>query len=1740
MSALLQRFRQKYPDYDDISDDQLTVMVGDKYPDYLDDDEFRVSYEGYKNTGQASVQPAFSLDLESWRPGGDPFKPSWELTAAEILASGPKSREVLMGMPTEGARQASVLDKIAPYIGTTDPVEKQRVQRYLDVSLPPPEQVSTVAEDVLKASTQGVYDDFVAKLGVNKQTMADAVDVVTGRINEPRRAPTKVEEVLSGTHQASMEALNFFTSPLGIATLGTGSLPAGAQRAVAAAFTADMLSHAPAQVDALAEAIQSGDTEKISKAMFGLGLTTAFVKQGAAHAMGTPKKVDLAADLARELNRSKLETIPLDEAAATRAGVEPIKRPDLQDVLIVDQPKTVQPRQQDTTEAQTEINRIRDLPLDQFNQEVTINGKRDITGAAYRLAEKITKDDFDALAAARARWVEEAKKRSDEAKNETDPAKKLEKMQRALIDSKPTQFFEEVRRFRNAIDDAIDRKATTKEELAAIEKEHGVGDSMDAGRVLGEALNRASQIEIVSSAAESTAMQPPRAQPLTREQQRQKNIQDREAQRQAEIERNLEAGKGADTPPEPVTHVLDEPAPATPAPVQEMVGMGAATPKEFDPVKQFTTSNKNAVVDKERADRGLPPMMNLERQSNQGAWDSAMRKIDENPQVQDELISELTSQPRAVTAEENAMLMHRRIDLRNEYEKALKRWREAFENDDMVVAAEESQRVREWSSKLSDLEDVTKSTGAESGRSLQARKMMANEDYSLAAMELRAMEAKGRNLTPQEHLDLIKAQEKIKSLESRLAELESGRESKELDSITSETIKETAAEAKSEAKSKDFDVDREDKLSSAIRAKVEKGQQSEITPLVQQLARVFWRRGIREREPMIDALHDVLKTIIPEITRDGTQRAFSGYGNFKPLSKEAIDVGLRDLRGQTQQVLKIEAIESKKPLEKTGVERRVPSDEERRLIKQVNELKRKYGVVVTDPATQLKSALQARKTYYEHRIADLKHEIETRQRIVKTRSPSPRDAELDSMIAEHERLKAEHESIFGKRQITDEQRLKMAIAAAERNQAHWESRLEQAKQGNFTGRQAGRKVTSDELEAIKARTEEIKDHVQELKDLDVGIQTQRQIKSLQDSIAEYERRVKEGELFSKPKPAPVSTPEIEALKVQRDEARAILDAARKASPEGQARERDARIKSLEDTLADLERKISEGDLSKPTPPARALTAEESELQKKIESARATLQDLREKSGMYDAGRLQKAVESNQAAIEELTRRINEGDIAEKPKTGRTVTSPELDALRAEREQLQKILSKLRNAAKPKKTPEQIALQSLKTRLKTQEADYRDRIARGDFAKRERKTVPLDAEATRLKVERDRAKEEFQTKLEQDRWNRMSVFQKSRRKAVDIYDAARAIMTTGEFSFVLRQGKLAALSHPIKTAKALPDAFRALLANEQRAREIDAAIHNHPDAPAARAAKLHLVEEGQSLHRQEEILMGRLVGKIPVVKNFNQAAQVFLNKVRFDMWMAMRKSMSKSGTPTPAEDAQIAMFVNQATGRGGLGKLEAAAVPLGRVMFSPRYYASRLQLASGHSMWGGTMRTRQAIATEYARALIGLGVYYTGLKMAFSDDDDPENGKVELDPRSTDFGKVQVGETKLDPLAGLSQIATLASRTATGEKVTGSGQTVPIRGPDVPYGGDKWSDIMARHLRGKLHPVPASVANLFDGTDMGGDEATLLNQIGNSVAPITYMDIYAALKEQDLDDGTALALLALFGEGLQTYKKKEEK
>ena len=108
------------------------------------------------------------------------------------------------------------------------------------------------------------------------------------------------------------------------------------------------------------------------------------------------------------------------------------------------------------------------------------------------------------------------------------------------------------------------------------------------------------------------------------------------------------AASGPKQPPPPAP-------PAPPAPATETPESSASAPSP--------TSNKNAVVDREREARGLPAMMAPLKRTFGEAWESAMQTLDADPSAAERLAAELREHPRPVSDVENAMLLHRRVTL---------------------------------------------------------------------------------------------------------------------------------------------------------------------------------------------------------------------------------------------------------------------------------------------------------------------------------------------------------------------------------------------------------------------------------------------------------------------------------------------------------------------------------------------------------------------------------------------------------------------------------------------------------------------------------------------------------------------------------------------------------------------------------------------------------------------------------------------------------------------------------------------------------------------------------------------------------------------------------------------------------------------------------------------------------------------------------------------------------------------
>lgn len=442
---------------------------------------------------------------------------------------------------------------------------------------------------------------------------------------------------------------------------------------------------------------------------------------------------------------------------------------------------------------------------------------------------------------------------------------------------------------------------------------------------------------------------------------------------------------------------------------------------------------------------------------------------------------------------------------------------------------------------------------------------------------------------------------------------------------------------------------------------------------------------------------------------------------------------------------------------------------------------------------------------------------------------------------------------------------------------------------------------------------------------------------------------------------------------------------------------------------------------------------------------------------------------------------------------------------------------------------------IQDRLGKRITELQDKIARGDYGERAKKEPLRDPEIDRLRYQLERIKREWHEGLLNERLRNRPLFRRIVSGAVEVPNALRAIMTSMDLSAVLRQGKFMVLAHPFRTLRSIKPMLEAF-ASPARSLAIETEIAERPNYPLYRQSKLYLAEHGSSLSQMEEQWMSRWAEKIPGVGASQRAYNTFLNKVRADSFDAMARTLSNGDRPLTADEARIiSNYINASTGRGTLGMRDNAAVALNTAFFAPRYVASRFQMLLGQPMWygalsgkvpfRGTLKARALVASEYARIMAGLGAVYTLGALA--------GDKIETDPRSTDFGKIRIGNTRIDPMAGVQQATVLLSRELSGKTKTARGRVVPIRGR-VPYGGTTAFDVLTRFGRTKLAPVPGTVVDLLQQKNFAGEPVTLGSEALDLVTPMSIGDIYKSMIEQGVPKGTALGVLSIFGENIQTY------
>lgn len=182
------------------------------------------------------------------------------------------------------------------------------------------------------------------------------------------------------------------------------------------------------------------------------------------------------------------------------------------------------------------------------------------------------------------------------------------------------------------------------------------------------------------------------------------------------------------------------------------------------PVPEDITGIRNSVVDAERQKREADPRQKIAVKTFGGLWDSTVQEAASNPDAGNRLVADLQSKIRPLSDAEDAMLTHEQISRQNEFDSAVKAENESPSDANQARLDAARERVYE-------VYDVGSRAGTESGRGLNARKLLVKDDYSLAKMEAREFAAMGGldKLTPDKKTTTI---DQVAKDHARIAELE--------------------------------------------------------------------------------------------------------------------------------------------------------------------------------------------------------------------------------------------------------------------------------------------------------------------------------------------------------------------------------------------------------------------------------------------------------------------------------------------------------------------------------------------------------------------------------------------------------------------------------------------------------------------------------------------------------------------------------------------------------------------------------------------------------------------------------------------------------------------------------------------------------------------------------------------------------------------------------------------------------
>lgn len=554
------------------------------------------------------------------------------------------------------------------------------------------------------------------------------------------------------------------------------------------------------------------------------------------------------------------------------------------------------------------------------------------------------------------------------------------------------------------------------------------------------------------------------------------------------------------------------------------------------------------------------------------------------------------------------------------------------------------------------------------------------------------------------------------------------------------------------------------------------------------------------------------------------------------------------------------------------------------------------------------------------------------------------------------------------------------------------------------------------------------------------------------------------------------------------------------------------------------------------------------------------------------GKILSKLEDVQNQIKNKTSKIKNPEI--KTKAIKILSLRESELKRA----LKQAMSEIPVTEQEMKDFQKYKLEAYKKSMSDRIAELKRRINEGDFSTKKRtRAFELDAEAKKLEAERQAIIEDFEYAKTKAEMEVEPLLKKLNRSILSAFNLPKGLIASIDVSAPFRQGIIFMMTqNPVKSAQQLKQMF-GFWGNTKNYDKWLAELKASDEYALIKASGVYISEQNGKLSAMEEVFANNLGNKIPLLgqsykikgaklpgldlyKRSEAAYSGFLNNLRVQSFMDGAQLLKENGYTiqnNPEVFKDWANYVNSATGRGNMNP--ELAVKLGPIFFSPRLIKARLEqigVSDALALFGLSdgfymkmSPPARAMALKRMGAFMGVMGTIIGLAALYYNNDDDDKSSVELDPRSSDFGKLKFGNTRVDLTGGFATYYRAFGQFLSGKRKDIN--TGEIQKLNQGFGKKTRFEVLQDFYGNKLSPFAQKVYQYTAVSDEERErraleeasQETAFNKSGmplwlqDLTIPLWMRDVEPIMKDQGNGTGLFLIGLSLLGEGIQYYEAK---